>query len=236
MNGKNALILGISIIVGLASLGYLLGSSIVKFRAFERSVTVKGLSEREVPADIALWPITFTRADNDLSALYAGIEKDRKAIVAFLADAGFERKEMTINAPVITDKLAQQYGGGERVKFRYVAQQSVTVYTRKVRKVREAMPYLADLGKKGIVFVGNDYENRTEYLFSGLNAIKPSMIEEATRNARKVAEKFAKDSQSRLGKIKRARQGQFSIADRDSHTPYIKKIRVVSTIEYYLND
>jgi len=236
MNGKNALILGLSLIIGLASLGYLLGSSIVKFRAFERSVTVKGLSEREVPADIALWPITFTRADNDLSALYTGIEKDRKAIVSFLAGAGFEEKEITVNAPVITHKLAQEYGGGERVKFRYVAHQSVTVYTGKVRKVREAMPFLADLGKKGIVFVRNDYENRTEYLFTGLNAIKPSMIEEATRNARKVAEKFANDSQSRLGKIKKARQGQFSIADRDSHTPYIKKIRVVSTIEYYLND
>ena len=92
------------------------------------------------------------------------------------------------------------------------------------------------LGKKGVVLAGNDFQNRTEYLFKRLNEIKPAMIEEATRNAREVAEKFAKDSNSRLGKIKQARQGQFSISDRDKNNPHIKKVRVVSTIEYYLAD
>ncbi|WP_201353595.1 SIMPL domain-containing protein [Hydrogenimonas urashimensis] len=236
MRMKESLVLGLSIIVGLSSLGYLLGESIVRFKSFERSVTVKGLSEREYPADIALWPITFTRADNDLAALYESMEKDKKEIVAFLENAGFERNEITINGPAITDKLAQEYGGEQRVKFRYVARQSITVYTPRVKKVRESMQALTQLGKKGIVFERNEYGNRTEYLFTKLNSVKPEMIEEATRNARKVAQKFAKDSQSRLGKIKKARQGQFSITNRDKNTPYIKKVRVVSTIEYYLAD
>ena len=98
------------------------------------------------------------------------------------------------------------------------------------------MTELSVLGKQGIVIRGHDYENRTEYLFTGLNDIKPDMIEEATRNARVVAEKFAADSDSSLGKIKQARQGQFSISDRDQNNPHMKKIRVVSTIEYYLSD
>ena len=85
-------------------------------------------------------------------------------------------------------------------------------------------------------FTGNDYQGRTEYLFTRLNDVKPEMIEEATTKAREVAEKFAQDSQSKLGKIKRASQGQFSINDRDRQNPHIKKIRVVSTVEYYLSD
>ena len=98
------------------------------------------------------------------------------------------------------------------------------------------MSGLSSLGKKGIVFSASNYETRTEYIFSKLNDIKPEMIEEATNNAREVAQKFATDSQSRLGKIKRAYQGQFTISDRDNNNPHIKKVRVVSTVEYYLAD
>lgn len=98
------------------------------------------------------------------------------------------------------------------------------------------MDKLVDLGKKGIVIAAQNYDSRTEYIFTGLNNIKPEMVEEATILAREVAEKFAKDSNSKLGKIKKARQGQFSIQNRDSNTPYIKKVRVVSTLEYYLSD
>ena len=235
MRLKESLVLGISILLGLSALGYLLGESLVTFKSFERSVTVKGLSEKEFPADIALWPIEFTRAGNDLTALYDAMEKDRKEILDYLKSSGFKESEISIGTPAVTDKLAQSYGGAEKVRFRYVARQTVTVYSHQVDRVRSAMQGLADLGKKGIVFV-QEYENRTEYIFSKLSSVKPAMIEEATRNARKVAEKFAKDSQSRLGKIKKARQGQFSIRNRDSNTPYIKKVRVVSTIEYYLSD
>jgi len=105
-----------------------------------------------------------------------------------------------------------------------------------VARVRESKKDLIRLGKAGLALSEGGYRSRTEYIFSGLNEIKPGMVEEATRKAREVAEKFAQDSNSELGKIKRARQGQFSITDRDSNNPHIKKVRVVNTVEYYLSD
>lgn len=230
------MVLGIAIFLGLAALGYQLAGSIVKFKEFERSVSVKGLSEKELPANIALWPIQFTRAGNDITQLYAGLEKDTQGIVSFLKDNGFDDSEVTVSPPAITDKLAQQYGDTSKVELRYSATQDITVYTDKIDKVRATMKRLVNLGKRGIVFTGGNYDNRTEFIFTRLNDVKPEMIEEATRKAREVAEKFAKDSNSRLGKIRQASQGQFSITDRDRNTPYIKKIRVVSTVEYYLAD
>jgi hypothetical protein len=234
-NYKSALILGVCIFLGLVFLGYFLGSSLVKFKAYERTVTVKGLSEKEYPADVALWPINFSSANNDLAVLYASIEKDTNEIIDFLKDNGFEKQEITVSPPSIIDKLSQGYEKS-KIEFRYTATQTITVYSKKIKDVRATMNKLATLGKKGIAFTGNSYENATEYLFTRLNDIKPIMVEEATTKAREVAEKFARDSKSRLGKIKKATQGQFSINNRDKNNPHIKKIRVVSTVEYYLSD
>ncbi|MDX9740122.1 MAG: SIMPL domain-containing protein [Gammaproteobacteria bacterium] len=234
-NVKAALVLGGFIALGLAILGSTLGSSAIRFKEYERVVSVKGLSEREVPANIAIWPIGFSGADADLSALYSKLEADVDRIVDFLETRGFEREEITVAAPEVTDKLAQRYGGNEPVQLRYTASQVITVYTERIDEVRAARNDLAELGKQGIAFGGDNFQ-RTEYLFTELNDIKPGMIEEATRKAREVAERFAADSNSRLGKIKTANQGQFTVSDRDMNTPHIKKVRVVSTIEYYLSD
>ena len=233
---KEAFILGVLIFLGLSALGYLLGHSLIQFKGFERTVMVKGLAEKEVPADVALWPIPYTDANNDLPTLYQSLEKDGLTITNFLKENGFEDSEITLSPPAITDKLAQQYGANTRVKLRYTGHQTVTVYSTKVQQVRRTIKKLSQLGKGGIVFSAGNYENRTEFLFTKLNEVKPAMVEEATRKAREVAEKFAEDSNSRLGKIKKARQGQFSITNRDKNTPHIKKVRVVSTIEYYLSD
>lgn len=227
--------LGALIAAGLAMLGHTLGSSALRFREYERVVTVKGLAEREVPADIAIWPIGFSAADADLAALYSRLETDVERITGFLESRGFARDEITVAAPEVTDKLAQRFGSGESVQLRYTANQVITVYTDRIDEVRAAQHDLAGLGKQGIAFGGDNYQ-RTEYLFTGLNEIKPEMVEEATRMAREVAEKFAADSNSRLGRIRTANQGQFSVTDRDMNTPHIKKVRVVSTIEYYLSD
>jgi hypothetical protein len=148
---------------------------------------------------------------------------------------GFVADEISVASPTITDKWAQQYGEN-RAELRYTAVQTLTVYSGKIAQARAVMSRLSELGRKGIVFSGANYQARTEYLFTGLNDVKPAMIEEATRHARAVAQKFAADSQSRLGKIRRASQGQFSILDRDQNNPHIKKVRVVSTVEYYLSD
>lgn len=233
---RNSLIIGLSILLGLASLGYLLSSAALQIKQFERTVTAKGLSERELAADTVIWPIQFSAADNELELLYDTIGAHSEIIRAFLLDSGVGEAEITTGAPSITDKSAQQYGGTGTAPFRYTAAQTLTVYSKDVALIRELAGRLLELGRKGIVFSGAGHQNSTEYVFTRLNEIKPEMIEEATRNARQVAEKFAADSQSRLGTIRRASQGQFSIQPRDRYTPHIKKIRVVSTVEYYLTD
>jgi hypothetical protein len=199
-------------------------------------VSVKGLSEREVPANVAIWPIKFNETDNDLNNLYSVVEQKTLLIAEFLEKSGFTRDEISISAPAIIDRQAQGYMDSTKIKFRYTASSTITVYSEKVDLVRETMKKLVELGKQGIAIAGQDHGTRTEFLFTKLNDIKPEMVQEATKKAREVAQKFAKDSNSGLGKIKTARQGQFSITDRDSNTPYVKKVRVVSTLEYYLTD
>ena len=233
---KSAFILGFFIFLGLAFLGYFIGTSAIKFKEYERSVTVKGLSQKELPADIVLWPIQFERADNNLETLYLTLEKDRQQIFQFLTSNSINEKEISISPPSVIDKMAQQYGGNYKAPFRYSGYQVVTVYSTQIDIVRKTINKLAELGKKGIVFKSDDYRHNTEYIFTRLNDVKPEMIEEATNKARQVADKFAEDSDSKLGKIKKARQGQFSIRDRDKNNPHIKVIRVVSTVEYYLAD
>ncbi len=235
-NKSTALILGVFIFLGLSALGMLLGKAAIDYKQLDRSVTVKGLSEKEYQADIVIWPISFTQASKELSSLYSEIEHNSNLIRDFLLKNGVAQEEITFSTPAITDKLAQQYGDNSGAKFRYTASQTVTVYSSNISAVREVMSRLSELGKQGIVFSGSSYDSRTEYIFTRLNEIKPLMIEEATRKAREVAQKFATDSNSQLGKIKRASQGRFSINDRDNNNPHIKKIRVVSTVEYYLSD
>lgn len=235
-NRTNTLIFGAFILLGLAVLGHLLGRAAIEFKEYERTVTAKGLSEREYEADIVIWPIQFTKAGNVLTKLYNSIEKSTSEIKRFLEKNGIQSNEISFSQPAITDKSAQQYANNSRADFRYTAFQTVTVYSKNVKAVRTVMNSLSKLGKKGIVFTGSNYQNQTEYIFTRLNEVKPEMIEEATRKAREVAEKFAADSQSRLGKIKKAYQGQFSISPRDKNNPHIKKVRVVSTVEYYLSD
>jgi hypothetical protein len=239
LNNKNiisAFILGLFLCLGLVALGYQVSKGIIYFKSLERTVTVKGLSEREVPANIAIWPITFKEAGNDLNQLYSSIQKKNEIVLKFLENAGIEREEISVSPPGILDKQAEGYGGSENIKFRYSANSTISVYTENVETVRNAMSKLVDLGKWDIALSRQNYQGQSEFIYTKLNEIKPEMIEEATKNAREVAEKFARDSNSKLGKIKKARQGQFSINNRDKSTPYIKKIRVVSTIEYYLSD
>lgn len=235
-NTFSALILGISVFLGLSCLGYLLANAAIEYKQYERSVTVKGLSEREYQADVVIWPIQFSAADNDLKSLYGTIENNTDRIRAFLEESGIAADEISLMPPDITDKSADKYGSSGRPEFRYTALQTITIYSSHIKAVRSVMGKLSDLGREGIVFTGGNYGSQPEYLFTRLNDVKPEMIEEATRKAREVAEKFASDSQSELGKIKRASQGQFSISNRDRNNPHIKKVRVVATIEYYLSD
>jgi len=235
-NKSSAFILGLFVFLGLAVLGYFLADAAIRYKEYERTVTVKGLAEQEHPADIAIWPVQFTIANNDLPELYDAIEKSTDKIRKYLETNGIAPSEITLTSPAITDKSAQSYGNAQQAEFRYSAVQVVTVYSQNIDQVQRVMKGLPQLGKQGIAFTGGNYETRPEYIFASLNDIKPDMIEQATTKAREVATKFANDSGSKLGKIKRASQGQFSITGRDKNNPHIKRIRVVSTVEYYLSD
>jgi uncharacterized protein len=231
-----AALLGFLLASGLVLAAWIGGQSLLEFRKLERTVEVKGLAEREVPADLAIWQISFVEASNDLSDIYRTMEKKSQRLVEFLRQAGFRSDDIGVGAPVVTDKQAREYGE-ERGAFRFAGRAAVTVYTKDVNRVLATMNRVGELGREGIaISAGMEGGPGAQFLFTGLNSIKPAMIEEATRNARETASKFANDSGSNLGKIRRAQQGQFSIDNRDSSTPHIKKVRVVSTIEYYLAD
>ncbi|MCQ2174492.1 MAG: SIMPL domain-containing protein [Bacteroidales bacterium] len=225
---KKAIILGVAVIIA----GAMLPVSVSRFKSYDRTVEVKGLCEREVMADKAILPLTFKVVGNDLSAAVLETEKNNRTIVEFLKSGGISEEEISVEAPKISDKFANEYGNNDRV-YRYLCTGIVTVCTSDVEAVLSLKARLSELLKAGITLSEN-WENVTEFKFEALNDIKPEMIEEATANAREAARKFAKDSDSRLGKIKTASQGTFSIEDRDSNTPYIKKVRVVTYVTYYL--
>jgi hypothetical protein len=235
LNTKSMFFLGLFIFLGLSSLGYFISSSVITYKQFDRSVTVKGLSQNDYKADVVLWPIKFITTDINLQVLTKKMETQTKIVVDFLINNGIKKDEITIESTSITDKLANDYSN-RNFKFRFLGNQTINVYSKNIDKVRSTILKLSILNKKGIIFKINDYDTRVDYIFTRLNDVKPSMIEESTKKAREIALKFAKDSNSKLGKIKKARQGQFSIFNRDKNTSHIKTVRVVSTVEYYLDD
>ncbi len=225
-----ATIIAISVVIA----GLSLRSGIVTFKEMDRKVSVKGLAEREVKADKVTWPLIYKEIGNDPSEMYDRLSSKNKRVIAFLKSAGIKDSDISVNPPVISDRQADNYGN-EIMNYRYKATSVITVTSSEVDKVRQLMRRQSELMKQGIAIVSEEYGNNSiTYEFTGLNKIKPEMVEEATKNARTTAQKFAEDSDSKLGDIRNAQQGQFSIEDRDANTPYIKKVRVVNTVEYSL--
>ena len=223
-----ALLLGIAIVAA----GWFIGSGIENFKRLDHKVTVKGLSEREVPANKVTWPLIYKELGNDPSAMYELIEQKNRVVVSFLKSAGITDNEISINPPTINDRQADNYGN-DIMNYRYKAKCVITVTSTNVDKVRQLMNRQSELMKQGIALISEEYgDNNIRYDFTGLTDIKPEMVQEAMQNARATAEQFAKDANTRLGGIITASQGQFSIDDRDANTPYIKKVRVVNTVEY----
>ena len=233
---KGKLFSGLAIMLGLIIMGSMLPKAVEKYRSYDRTVNVKGLCEKEVKADRVIWPIVYRVMANDIQSIYDQTDANNAAIMGFLQEGGINPSEISVSVPQISDKFANEYGDNDRA-FRYIAKNIITVYTSDVDTVLALMGKQSELLKKGIVTGGtNQLENPVEFKYEGLNDIKPQMIEEATENARAAAKKFAKDSGSRLGKIKTANQGTFTIENRDSNTPYIKKVRVVTSVTYYLKN
>ncbi|MGM9790880.1 MAG: SIMPL domain-containing protein [Candidatus Cryptobacteroides sp.] len=230
---KSRIVSSAIVAIAITICGVCLPFAVREYRSLDRTVTVKGLCEKEVSADKAIWPINFRNASNDLTTLTRSIDRDRQMILDFLKAEGVQESEITVGAPMISDKNSMSYGV-ER-PFRYVGKTVITVCTGNVDLVLRLSSQISGLLDKGVLIGNeNEWENRIQYNFEGLNEIKPEMIREATANARLAAEQFAKDSGSHIGKIKTASQGSFSIDDRDSNTPQIKRVRVVTSITYTL--
>lgn len=227
-----ALVLGLSLGLGLVIAGFAVAGALHDVRRAERFVTVKGLAEREVPADLALWPIVFVNTGDDLSAVQGKVEEDAAKIRRFLEQLGFEAGETSLSAPRVTDLLANSYGGQEPAE-RYQVESTLTLRSGDIERTRQAIERSGDLVRSGVTVI-RSYEYSTQYLFTALDTIKPEMIAEATKDARRAAEQFAADSGARVGSIRRAQQGYFSIDDRDAYSPEVKKVRVVTTVDYFL--
>lgn len=226
---------GLLIGVGLLLLGLCMKSGIDDFAHRDRIVTVRGLAQRDIPANKVTWPIVSKLTGDDLKSLYTQVQSIDSAITTFLKTNGITDAEISVNPPAVTDLKADQYNAAN-APYHYSVTAVVTVTSSRVELVRKLINRQTELMAQGIAITAGDYNYPTLYEYTDLNTIKPVMIAEATQNARKAADKFAEDSHSKLGKIKTASQGQFSIDDRDQYTPQIKTVRVVSTIEYYLKD
>ena len=248
----NHAVMGILIALGLVLGGWILGAEIKQTRLGDRYVSVKGLSERTVKSDLAIWTLGYKEAGDDLGALYSKSEANKKTIVDFLTKQGLAENEIENGLIQVTDTQANEYGGGNRAPKRYIVQQLITVRTKNVDTVASAAQKTIQLLQAGIVLSnGNEgaMGGGLVYKFTGLNSIKPDMITEATRNARASADRFASDSGSKVGAIRSANQGVFSILSANSgstnadqpgmdnaDTSIMKTVRVVSSIDYYLEN
>jgi hypothetical protein len=218
---------------GVAAAGWFVGGGIRYFKNAERYVSVKGLAEREVPADLAIWPIVFSVSGNDLSELQLRLEGDARKVAGYLAGQGFDAEQYALSAPRVTDNAPQGGVDGRAPQERYQVEATVILRTPAVAEARRAMERSGALVKEGVRLL-RSWEYNTQYFFTDLDRIKPEMIAEATADARRAAEKFAQDSGASVGGIRRAQQGYFSIEDRDPFSPETKKIRVVTSVDYFL--
>ncbi|MGB7756161.1 MAG: SIMPL domain-containing protein [Salinisphaera sp.] len=234
-NALPAAVLGLFIAIGLALGGSYINRAAVSWQSAQRSVTVKGLAERQVAADLALWPLHFKVTGETLRALQEQIDHQAEVVRRFLRQAGFKADEITLTSPAVTDQYANRPANQRASLAHYSAEATMLVRTPNIAAVKKTRPEVGALIADGVLLAPN-YNYRTEFLYTHLDRIKPQMIAEATADARAAARQFAQDSGSEVGQIRSASQGYFSISDLDSYTPEIKKIRVVTTINYALED
>ncbi len=225
---KKNIIMGTSIVLAAFVLGLMLVCSVRTLKSYDDTVKVRGLCEKEVPADRVVLRINFSGQDNELTALRATMERNEKAVIALLKKAGFGDEEIKYTSAHFNDRYDSYYTSN--IRFRYNANQTINLFTDKMDAVRDLERTIdGELLKQDII--SNSYAS---YEYHGLNDIKPAMIAESLENARTAADEFAKNSHSRIGKMRTASQGYFEVEDLDENTPQVKKIRVVTTVEYYL--
>lgn len=225
----DSLKIGISIVMAAVILAVGLANIITP----ERSVSVRGLAEREVDADLAVWNMSFSMGENSLESMQKSILEKTEVIKKYLIKHGLEESDFTVKPAAITDNSLNSYMDQTKITYKFVAQQTILVRSGKIEAVKSAYADSLELVSAGIA-VSQDYDSKVSYEFTKLNDIKPEMIAEATKNARTAAEQFAHDSNSKVGKIKKATQGLFTIEDASVGLEDKKSVRVVNTVEYLL--
>lgn len=237
-----ALLGAVLLAVGIALAGWFVGTSLVESRKPLRVVTVKGLSEREVEANLGFWPIRFVATGATLEDARAGLERSEAAVRAFLADRGFAEEEIQVQNVLVEDRAAGYNAGSTPDEFRFVLTEDMLVTTDRVQDLADASRAVADLLRQGVVFSSDAYTAGASFVFTGINDLKSEMLTEATQRARETAEQFASESGSVVGDIQTANQGVFEILPaveipNDRPEKQInKKVRVVTTITYFLTD
>jgi hypothetical protein len=225
--------------------GLLVALGVARGRGGDRTVTVKGVAERDARADLGVWPLRLVAADDDLGRANASLERSAAAVRAFLTASGLDSAgtEIAVQEFSVSDAQTNQGGGGALPGSRFVIRQTIVVRSTRPDLVLAASQRVADLVRDGVVLSsGAEYGGGgPTFLFTGLNALKPAMIAEATARAREGAEQFARDSRSALAGIRRANQGVFEILPRDQapgisqESQIVKTVRVVTTVEYAID-
>lgn len=221
--------------IAIVALGFLLKAGMDNFTEKDRRVTVKGLAEQEVKADKVTWPIVTKELGNDLPELYDRIAHKQQTIRNFLLQNGVAASEISIDAPKVVDMSANEYSVNQN-PYRYNITLVMTVTSKNVDRVRAIISRQGELLKQGVAVISSDYGSSVDYEYTAFKKMKPKMMTEAIENAQQTAEQFAKNSRSKLNKIVSADQGQFSIDNRDDNTPWIKRVRVVTTVTYSLKN
>ena len=231
--GAAIVVASLLLAVGVSVGGSFVGDGISNWNSGRRIIAVKGLSEREVPASVATWSIGYRATGNDLAAINQKLTGSTKTVIAFLKDAGFDDKDIAVQPPALHDaSMEPREKDVPAPPERYRAEQSVLLRTSKVDLIKPALATASNLMVNGVLLSGGCQPN---YVYNQLNEIKPTMIQEATKNARIAAEQFARDSQTNLGKLRSASQGWFQVEDRDAATPERKLVRVVVDVDYELH-
>jgi hypothetical protein len=221
------------IAAGVATGGFFIGDGIAARSSGRRTISVKGLSEREVPASVATWTVVYSATGNDVSQINKKLAESTNAVIAFLKGAGFAETDLAIQPPVVRDtSMDERDKDSPPPPERYSATQSVLLRTSKVDAIKPALASASNLMSSGVLLSGKAQPN---YIYNQLNDIKPGMIQEATKNARIAADQFSRDSQTTLGKLRNASQGWFQVENRDEATPERKTVRVVVDVEYEVN-
>ncbi len=248
MKTNNIWIIAIALVISFGINALFIGRALQRFKAEDRSVSVKGLSEREVKADLVVWNIQSRIVCDNLMDGSKQVEGSKNQIVKFLLQNQIKSDEIITEGISVIDKKANQYGNFQQVNTpRYLVNQLIQVRSSNVDLVQKVSRMTGELLQAGVVISNNDYGNPIQYYFTKLNDIKPEMISEATQNAREAGIKFATENNSKLGRLKKANQGLFTIVDRTASlsggeggyvsgtNDIFKKVRVVISTEYSIN-